>query len=426
MSATWELKEHSTGELTSTVSGDVWKQAQEKAFKKIAKSVTIPGFRKGKVPENLLRKQIGTEQVLYEAVDVIAQSVLEDGIKEHALELVDRPSLNVKSINKEEVTLAFDITVKPDVALGEYKNLDVKKEAVTVSDDDVMNVIKSIQDSKAEFMIKEEDATVENGDTAVIDFEGFKDGVAFDNGSGTSYPLEIGSGAFIPGFEEQLIGMKAGETKDINLTFPKEYQAEELAGQDVVFKVTVHEIKVKELPDFTDEMVKELKIEDVETVGAYKDYTLKQLTEEKERQVEDKFVDQLLETVVHNAQMDIPPVMLESEIDESVQVFSNRIAQQGFDLDTYLKLSNMRMDDLRAQFANEADSKVRVRLVLEKIADVEHLETTNEEIETEYTKMAEQYKMEESLLKNLLANDMVAYDLRLRKALDLIKETAGK
>ncbi len=188
----------------------------------------------------------------------------------------------------------------------------------------------------------------------------------------------------------------------------------------------MHEIKVKELPDFTDEMVKELKIEDVETVGAYKDYTLKQLTEEKERQVEDKFVDQLLETVVHNAQMDIPPVMLESEIDESVQVFSNRIAQQGFDLDTYLKLSNMRMDDLRAQFANEADSKVRVRLVLEKIADVEHLETTNEEIETEYTKMAEQYKMEESLLKNLLANDMVAYDLRLRKALDLIKETAGK
>lgn len=426
MSATWELKEHSTGELKATVSGDTWTSAQDKAFKKIAKTVSIPGFRKGKVPTNLLKKQIDPQQVMYEAVEEIAQQVLEEGIKEHSLELVDRPSLNIDAISKEEVTLKFDITVKPEVTLGEYKNLDVTKEAVVVTDDDINAQMKKIQEAKADFIIKDEGATVENGDTAVIDFEGFKDGVAFENGAGTSYPLEIGSGSFIPGFEEQLIGMKAEETREINLTFPEAYHAEELAGQDVVFKVTVHEIKFKELPEFNDEMVKEQKIEGVETVEAFREYTLKQLTEQKEAQVEDMFVDQLLDQVVNNAQVEIPQVMIEDEISESVKAFASRISQQGFDLDNYLKLTNMSMEDLRAQFNEEANNKVRCRLVLDKIAKQEQLDITKEDIDAEYKKLAELYHMEESYLMQLLSNDVIAYDLRIRKALELIKESAGK
>lgn len=426
MSSTWELKEHSTGELTTTVSGDIWKDAQDKAFKKLAGKVELPGFRKGKVPANLVKQHVNPQSVLYEAVDAVAGNSLVDAIKEHELDVVGRPALDIDKIDENEVVFKFVVSVKPEVTLGEYKNLDVKKEAATVSDDDVNAQIKTIQERFADFMIKEEDGTVENGDTAVIDFEGFKDGVAFEGGKGENYPLEIGSGAFIPGFEEKLIGMKAEETKDIELTFPEEYQAPDLAGQDVVFKVTVHEIKYKELPEFNDELVKQAGIEGVETVDAFKEYTMKTLSEQKENAVEEAFTNQLLTKIVENAKVDIPQVMIDEETDQMVNDFARRLQSQGYSMDLYTQVTGMTMEQIREQMAVDAQNKVSVRLVLEAIAAKEGLEVSEEDVNTEMETIAKTYNMEVEKVKQLISNDAVTYDLRMRKALELIKDSAGK
>lgn len=426
MSSTWELKEHSTGELTTSVNGDIWKTAQDKAFKKLAKNVQLPGFRKGKVPQHLLKQSVNPQSVLYEAVDAVASDSLVEAIKEHELEVVGRPSLEIDSIDENEVVFKFSVSVKPEVTLGDYKNLDVKKEAATVTDDEVNAQIKAIQEHGADLIIKEEDGVVENGDIAVIDFEGFKDGVAFEGGAGTNFDLEIGSGSFIPGFEEQLIGMKAEETKDIDVTFPEQYQAEELAGQPAVFKVTVHEIKHKELPEFTDEVVKEQNIEGVETVEAFKEYAMKNLTEQKERQVEEAFVNELLTKIVDNAEVDIPQVMIDEECDGMINDFANRLQSQGYSLDSYMKITGMSVESMREQFAIDAKNKVAVRLILEAIAVKENIEITEEDIDTELENVAKMYSMEVEQVKQLISSDAVSYDLRMRKALDLIKETAGK
>lgn len=427
MSSTWELKEHSTGELTTTVSGDIWKEAQDKAFKKLAEKVSLPGFRKGKVPANLVKQHVDQQNVLYEAVDGVAGNALVEAIKEHELDVVGRPSLDIDKIDENDVVFKFTIAVKPEVKLGDYKNLDVKKEAaVVVSDDDIAAQMKSIQERFADFMIKEEDGTVENGDTATIDFEGFKEGVAFEGGKGDNYPLEIGSGSFIPGFEEKLIGMKANETKDIDVTFPAEYQVPELAGQPVVFKVTIHEIKYKELPEFNDELVKEAKIEGVETVEAFKEDALKKMSEQKERQVEEAFTNNLLTKVVENAEVDIPQVMIDEETDGMVQDFAQRLQTQGYSMEMYTQVTGMSMDQIREQMAVDAKSKVSVRLVLEAIAAKEKIEISESDIEEELTNIATSYGMEVEKVKELITNDAVSYDLRMRKALELIKESAGK
>lgn len=426
MSSTWELKEHSTGELTASVSGDIWKEAQDKAFKKLAKNVALPGFRKGKVPANLVKKNVNPQSVLYEAVDAVATDALVEAIKEHELDMVGRPSLDIDKIDENEVIFKFTVSVKPEVKLGQYKNLDVKKEAATVSDEEVEAQIKVIQEKNADFIIKEEDGTVENGDTAVIDFEGFKDGVAFEGGAGNDYPLEIGSGAFIPGFEEQLIGMKAEETREIKVTFPEAYQAEELAGQEATFKVTVHEIKYKELPEFTDEMAKEQKIEGVDSVATFKEYAMKNLSEQKANKVEEAFTNELLTKVVDNAEVDIPQVMIDEECDQMLQDFANRLQSQGYSLDAYLQLTGMSTESIREQFAIDAKNKVAVRLVLEAIAVEENIEISEADINAELENIATMYSMELEKVKQLISNDAVSYDLRMRKALELIKETAGK
>ena len=240
MNSKWELKEHSTGDLTVSVEGETWEKAQKKAFAKLAKNVQLPGFRKGKVPANVLKRAVNPQSVMYEAIDEIATDVFLEAVKEQNLEIVGKASLDIDDISEAKVTMKFTVAIKPEVKLGDYKNLDVKKEAVTITDAEVNAQIKQIQERNADFVIREDDEAIENGDTAVIDFEGSKDGVLFEGGSGTSYPLEIGSGSFIPGFEEQCIGMKKGETKEITVTFPENYQAAELAGQEAQFKVTVH------------------------------------------------------------------------------------------------------------------------------------------------------------------------------------------
>lgn len=425
MSSTWELKEKSTGELVTSVSGETWKKAQKKAFHKIAKNVDLPGFRKGQAPESILRKHISTQNILMEAIDYVASDALLEAVNEHDLQLVARPALDLESIDEEQVTFKFMVTVKPVVTLGEYKGLDVVKADATVTDDDIQAECTRLQERFADLVVKEE-GTVENGDTAVIDFEGFKDGVAFDGGKGENYPLVIGSGSFIPGFEEQLIGMKAEETKDIDVTFPENYQAEELAGAAVVFKVTVHEIKTKELPAFDDELVKMAGIEGVETVDAYREHTVKNLTESKANQVEQEFENELLTKVVDAASVEIPDVMIEEETDNLVRDFAQRLQSQGFSLEQFTQVTGQTEEMIRAEMGKDAFNKVKVRLVLEAVADAENIEVSEADTDAELNKIAEMYKMELEKVKELISNDAVSYDLRIRKALELIKESAGK
>ena len=425
MSSKWDLKEKSTGELVATVEGEDWKQAQKKAFNKIKKNINIPGFRKGQAPAALIKKQIPAQNILMDAVEAVANDVLSDGVEEHKLVLVDRPELRIDEINEEKVILKFICAVKPEVKLGDYKGLPIKKKATRVTQKDIDAEVERLQQRYADMVVKEE-GNVESGDTAVIDFEGFKDGVAFDGGKAESYPLEIGSGAFIPGFEDQLIGMAKEETKDINVTFPEDYQVAELAGQPVVFKVTVHEIKTKVLPEANDELIKEAKIKDVETMEDYRAYVKKNLSERKDRENEENFTNELLEKVVANAEVEIPDAMIERETDEMVREITQRLSAQGFTLEQFAQVTGQDEEKIRAEVRQDAEKKVRVRLVLEAVAEAEQFEISDEEIDAELKAIADQYSMQIEQVRNLISHDAVSYDLRQRKALELIKETAGK
>lgn len=425
MSSKWELKEKSTGELVATVEGEDWKRAQKKAFNKIKKNINIPGFRKGQAPAALIKKQIPAQNILMDAVEAVANDVLSDGVEEHKLVLVDRPELRIDEINEEKVILKFICAIKPEVKLGDYKGLPIKKKATRVTQKDIDAEVERLQQRYADMVVKEE-GNVESGDTAVIDFEGFKDGVAFDGGKAESYPLEIGSGAFIPGFEDQLIGMAKEETKDINVTFPEDYQVAELAGQPVVFKVTVHEIKTKVLPEANDELIKEAKIKDVETMEDYRAYVKKNLSERKDRENEENFTNELLEKVVANAEVEIPDAMIERETDEMVREITQRLSAQGFTLEQFAQVTGQDEEKIRAEVRQDAEKKVRVRLVLEAVAEAEQFEISDEEIDAELKAIADQYSMQIEQVRNLISHDAVSYDLRQRKALELIKETAGK
>ena len=421
MSSTWQLNEKSKGELKTTINGEIWTNAQDKAFKKLAKKVNLPGFRKGQAPLNMIKKHVGKQNILMEAIDEVAGEALMNGVKEHELQMIARPELGVETIDENEVVLTFGITVKPVVTLGDYKNLDIKKEKVKVTAKEVDEEVKKLQDKFAELVVRDEKEAIKNGDTAVIDFEGFKDEVPFEGGKGEKYPLEIGSGSFIPGFEEQLVGMKTNESKDINVTFPEEYQAAELAGQPVVFKVTVHEVKSKELPALDDELIKQAEIADVETVDAYKEYTKKQITEHKTNQAEEKYTNDILSKICETSKVEIPQVMIDEETDRLVNDFAQRLQSQGFGLDQFKQITGQTDEMIRAELGKDAAQKVNVRLVLEAIAAKEGLEVSADEIAAEYTKLAESYHMEVEKIKELVNEDAISYDLEIRKAIDLIK-----
>ena len=425
MGSKWELKEKSTGELVATVEGETWKSAQKKAFNKIKRNINIPGFRKGQAPVALIKKQVPVQNILMDAVEEIANQVLSESVEEHDLWLVARPTLSIDEINEEKVILKFICAVKPEVKLGEYKNLPVKKKATRVTQKEIDAEVERLRERYADMEIKE-DGAVENGDTAVIDFEGFKDGVAFEGGKGEDYPLEIGSGSFIPGFEEQLIGMSKGESRDINVTFPENYGAADLAGQPAVFKVTVKDIKCKVLPEANDELVKEAKIKDVETLEDYRAYMKKSLSENKERENEENFTNELLTKIVENAEVEIPDAMIDSETDQMVNEFKQRLSAQGFTLEQFAAVTGQDEEIIRGEMRKDAEKKVNVRLVLEAIAEVEDLTVSDEDIDAELQGIADQYGMPLEQVKQLISNDAVSYDLRQRKALELIKETAGK
>ncbi|HPW53887.1 MAG TPA: trigger factor, partial [Erysipelotrichaceae bacterium] len=393
MKAVYELKENSSAELLVTVDGDKWQQAQKKAFNKIKNDIELPGFRKGKAPEAKVRQVVGEQQIWYDAIDLVAQEALEYGLDQYKdIRLVARPSLDVQAMTSNEVTLKFLLTIYPEVRLGDYKAVEYKPAKVTVTKKMVEEEIARLQQSNSIEVLKEE-GTVEDGDIAVIDFEGFIDGEAFEGGKGTEYPLEIGSGSFIPGFEEQLIGMKTGEEKDINVTFPEDYAAD-VAGKDAVFKVKVEGIKVKQLPELDEDFVEELEIENVKTVADLEKHIRNDIRERKTQQAEEEATNALFDELCEVCKVEIPEAMIDAEVEDTFNQYAQRLQSQGVSIDTYFQITGMTKEDFKVNLRGEAEKKVRIRLVLEAIGTDMAISVSKEELEEEYKTMSEHYQME--------------------------------
>ncbi len=423
MNSKWTLNEHSEGVLEVVVDGEAWENAQKKAFNDFKKNVSIKGFRTGKVPEALLKKQISKEAIYDRAVEGVANEALVEAVKEHNLELVARPTLDYKDASDESVTLVINCVVSPEVTLGEYKGLDIHKDEVNVTDEDVEAELSKVQDRFADWVLREEGQPAEDGDQVTIDFVGKKDGETFEGGSGENYPLELGSNTFIPGFEEQLVGVKTDDVKDVTVTFPEDYQAADLAGKEAVFTVTVHDIKYKDRPEVNDELIAQLKRDGVETVEKFKEVTKEDLTKERERAADEKFTNDLMETISDNATVEIPAVMIENEVDNLYRDFTNRMQQSGFTAEQYFAATGQTEADLKATMRPDAQRRVKGSLVLDAVIKAENIEISDEDVEKEYTEMSTLYNMDVEQIKKLLPAENIKDDLAQQKALELIKSS---
>lgn len=423
MNSKWTLNEHSEGVLEVVVDGEAWENAQKKAFNDFKKNVSIKGFRTGKVPEALLKKQISKEAIYDRAVEGVANEALVEAVKEHNLELVARPTLDYKDASDESVTLVINCVVSPEVTLGEYKGLDIHKDEVNVTDEDVEAELSKVQDRFADWVLREEGQPAEDGDQVTIDFVGKKDGEPFEGGSGENYPLELGSNTFIPGFEEQLVGVKTDDVKDVTVTFPEDYQAADLAGKEAVFTVTVHDIKYKDRPEVNDELIAQLKRDGVESVEKFKEVTKEDLTKERERAADEKFTNDLMEAISDNATVEIPAVMIENEVDNLYRDFTNRMQQSGFTAEQYFAATGQTEADLKATMRPDAQRRVKGSLVLDAVIKAENIEISDEDVEKEYTEMSTLYNMDVEQIKKLLPAENIKDDLAQQKALELIKSS---
>ena len=420
MKTTWTLNENSTGDLIVEVNQEAWKTAQEKALKELTKELEIKGFRKGQVPANVARKHINEQQLLLDAVNEVANEAFVAGILEHEVEPVSQPQLDIESMTNDSLTLKFSVTIKPEVELGEYKGIYIEDQDVTVSDDEVAETLKEMQEANADLVIKE-DGEVVDGDTVIIDFEGFKDGIAFDGGKGENHELVIGSNSFIPGFEEAMLGMKTGEEKSLDITFPDSYHVEELKGQPVVFEVKLHEIKTKELPELNDDFV-ELLDEEFESFEDLKASVLKDLEEAKKQAEEDRVNETLISTVADNATITVPEAMVTEELDQMFREFEQKLEQQGMNFELYSQILGQSKEDIQTEMKDDAVLRIRTRLTLEKIAETEEIKVEEKEIEDEYANVAKMYGMEAEQVKGIISTDAIGYDILLRKAIELIQK----
>ncbi|WLR44109.1 trigger factor [Bacillus carboniphilus] len=422
MSVKWEKKEGNNGVLTVEVEASEFNKALDQAFKKVVKKVNVPGFRKGKVPRPIFENRFGVESLYQDALDIILPVEYSKAIEEAGIEPVDQPNIDIEQIEKgENLIFTAEVVVKPEVKLGDYKGLEAEKEDIEVTDEDVEAELKSLQEKQAELVLKEEGEIVE-GDTVVLDFEGFVDGEAFEGGNAENYSLEIGSNTFIPGFEEQLIGLKAGDEKDVEVSFPEEYHAEDLAGKPAVFKVKIHELKTKELPALDDEFAKDVD-EEVETLEELKEKTRKNLEESKKTEAETKLKDTLIEKAAENAEIDIPEAMINTELDRMMNEFDQRLQMQGMNRELYFQFSGQSEEDLKESMKEDAGKRVKFNLTLETIAKVENIEVSDEEVKEELTKMSEMYNMPvENIEQALGSTETLKEDLKIRKAIDFLVE----
>ena len=417
-----EKLEKSMVELQFSIDAETFKAAVNNAFKREGKKYAIPGFRKGKAPRHMIEKMYGSDIFHYDAVNDLFPEAYEAAVKEAKIDVVGRPDPEVVSMSEADgVVLKVKVAVKPEVELGEYAGLTVTKEAKTVNEADVDAEVKRMQDRNGRLLTRE--GAAENGDTVDIDFEGFVDGKAFEGGKAEHYSLVLGSGSFIPGFEDQIVGHSAGEEFDVNVKFPKEYGAAELAGKDATFKIKLHEVKYKELPALDDDFAKD--VSEYDTLDELKDSIRNNIKTNLDKQAEQKVENDLMDQVIANMKADIPDAMVESRIDELVQDFEYRISQQGLKLADYLKYMGMTLEQFRAQFKEQADKQVKMRLAMEAIVAKEGITASDEEFEEEVKRIADAYKMEADKVKSIVDAAAVKADLAINKAIDFVKEKAN-
>ena len=413
-----------TYEIEVTVDAQTFADACKSAYMKQRKSIQIPGFRKGKATQGMVEKVYGEGAFYEEALEILYPNAVQSAIDEAELKVVGQPfDLDVPVMSKAEgVEMKMKVTTYPEVKLGEYKGLEAKMLDTEATDDDVAEELKNMQDRNSR-LVTVEDRAAEMGDTAEIDFEGFVDGVAFEGGKGENYPLELGSGSFIPGFEEQVVGHKSEEEFDVNVTFPEEY-AEELAGKDAVFKCKIHEIKSKELPELDDDFAKD--VSEFDTLDELKADLKKQIGERKTASANTDFENQLLEQVCDNMEVEIPECMFDQKCDEMIQDYAYRLQMQGIDLNTYLGYLGQTQEQFKAQFMDGAKQQVKTQIALDAIVEAEKLEATEDEINAEIDKLAAQYDMEADKIKAAVPQDQIAKDVTTKKAVDLIVNSAKK
>lgn len=426
MKATWEKIDKNLVAIDVEVDAAQVSEALDKAFKKVVQKVNVPGFRKGKVPRAMFEKRFGVESLYQDAIDILLPSAYTAALQETGVEAVDRPEIDVEQFAKgESFKFKAKVTVKPEVKLGEYKGIEVPAADANVSEEEVAAELERLQQRHAELTVIDE-GEAQNGDTAVIDFEGFVDGVAFEGGKGERYSLELGSGSFIPGFEEQVVGLATGDFKDVVVTFPENYHADNLAGKEAVFKVKLHEIKRKNLPALDDEFAKD--VSEFDTLDEFKQDLTKKLAERKEKENEQAREVAVVEKAAETAEIDVPQAMIDTEVDYMLRDFEQRLRMQGMNLDLYYQFSGQDESVLRAQMASDAEKRVRNNLVLEQISKNEGIDASEEELTEELEKLSGMYNRPVDELRTLFASngniDNLKADIVIRKTIKFLLDNS--
>ncbi len=416
-----ELIEKNRYELQFSVDKATFDAAVDAVYRKQVKSITVPGFRKGKAPRSIIEKMYGKGVFYEDAINDLIPAAYTDAAKESALEIVGQPEFDVVSIDENGLLLSAKVYVKPEVEIKDYFGIEVEKAVAAVTDEEIDREIETIRERNSR-EIDITDRAAEMGDTTVIDFEGFCDGVAFEGGKGTDYALKLGSGSFIPGFEEQIVGKSIDEEFDVNVTFPEEYHAKELAGKPAVFKVKIHAITHVELPELDDDFAKD--VSEFDTFDEYKADMKAKIEKRHETTAESAVEEKLVERLIEKMEADIPEAMYEAETENYVRDYDTRLRSQGLDLKTYFKYTGMNLDSLREQMRPQAERQVKARLALEKVAALENVEATEEDINEEYEKIASAYGIEIDQVKESIDASAIAEDMKVKKALDLVKEKA--
>lgn len=415
-------KNKNVHEITIKFDGEKWAKAKEEAYDVASKKVKIDGFRQGKAPKDVFLKKYGEESLWYDAADKLLEEAYQKMLDENKdLSIVSQPQAGLKSITTDYVEFLFVLTTKPEVKLGKYKKLGIKKETIEVTKEEIAAALNETLNRYSEN--KSKDGKIVDGDTAIIDFEGFNNGVAFEGGKGENYSLKIGSNTFIPGFEEQLVGMSKGEEKDVNVTFPEEYHSEDLKGQAVVFKVKVNDIKETIIPELNKDLFDDLGMEGIDSEESLMSQLEENIKTTKESHAENHFIDELLEAAVKNMEVDIPEVMIEEEVDRMIRQYEENLKMQGISLEQFYQFTNSDEGALKEQMKEEAKKRVSSRLMLEEIVKEEKIEISEEAASKEADTLATKYNMErEEFLKLFGGVEMVKYDLEVRKAIEILKD----
>ncbi|MHC5523054.1 trigger factor [Ligilactobacillus saerimneri] len=424
MSVKWEKQDGNKGQLTFTITPDKVKEGLDVAFNRVKKSLNVPGFRKGKVPRQIFNKMYGEESLYQDALNAILPEAYSVAVTEAAIKPVGQPEVSVESMEKgQEWTLTAVVTVEPEVELGQYKDLEVTPHPTRVLKADIEGELENMREQQAELVLKEDQPAAE-GDTTVIDFVGKVDGEEFDGGKGTNYSLVLGSHTFIPGFEDQLVGHKSGDEVEVKVTFPEDYQAEDLQGKDAVFEVTIHEVKTKELPELDDDFAKDVD-EEVDSLEELKAKVKDRLKEQKVAAAREAIQNEALDLAVENAKIgDIPQAMIDDDVQRQIDQYMAGMQQQGISPDMYFKLTGTSEDDLRKQFSEGSERRIKTNLVLEAIVAKEEIDPSEEEIQAEIKKLADQYKMDEKQVRAALTDTMLKHDIAIRKVVDEITDSA--